>query len=34
MSLPERSPERDAAILAMLPLVAEHGWSLATLRRA
>lgn len=34
MSLPERSPERDAAILALLPLVAEHGWSLATLRRA
>lgn len=34
MSIPERSPERDAAILAMLPFVAEHGWSLATLRRA
>jgi ubiquinone biosynthesis protein COQ9 len=32
MSLPERSPERDAAITAMLPLVAEHGWSMATLR--
>jgi ubiquinone biosynthesis protein COQ9 len=34
MSLPERSPERDAAITAMLPWVAEHGWSMATLRRA
>ncbi len=28
----ERSPERDAAILAMLPLVAEHGWTEAALR--
>ncbi len=34
MSHPERTPERDAAITAMLPLVDEHGWSMATLRRA
>lgn len=34
MSHPERTPERDAAITAMLPLIEEHGWSLATLRRA
>lgn len=34
MSLPERSPERDAAILAMLPLVPSHGWSIAGLKQA
>lgn len=34
MSLPERSPERDAAIAAMLPLVAQHGWSLTALKQA
>ena len=34
MSHPERTPERDAAIEAMLPLIEEHGWSIATLRRA
>ena len=34
MSLPERSPERDDAILAMLPLVPEHGWSLTALKQA
>lgn len=34
MSLPERSPERDAAVLAMLEFVPDHGWSMATLRRA
>ncbi len=34
MDDPERSAERDAAIEAMLPLVPEHGWSMATLRRA
>ena len=28
MSHPERTPERDAAIIAMLPLVPDHGWSL------
>ena len=31
---PERSPERDAAIRAMLPYVASEGWTLATLRHA
>lgn len=31
---PERSPERDAAIRAMLPLVASEGWTIATLRHA
>ena len=30
MSPPERSPARDAAIEAMLPLVGEHGWTVAT----
>ncbi len=30
----ERSPERDAAITAMLPLVPTQGWTLATLRHA
>jgi len=34
MNIPERSPERDAAIQAMLPLVPDHGWSMATLRQA
>ena len=29
---PERSPERDAAIEAMLPYVAERGWTYAALR--
>ena len=31
---PERSPERDAAIAAMLPHVPFDGWTLHTLRRA
>jgi ubiquinone biosynthesis protein COQ9 len=30
---PERSPERDAALVAMLPHVAALGWSRAALRR-
>ena len=30
---PERSPERDAALLAMLPHVASLGWTQAALRR-
>lgn len=30
---PERSPERDAALLAMLPHVAALGWTQAALRR-
>ena len=30
---PERSPERDAALVAMLPHVARLGWTLAALRR-
>lgn len=34
ISPPERSPERDAAIRAMLDFVPEHGWTMATLRRA
>lgn len=34
MSLAERSPERDAAIRAMLPIAAEQGWSWATIRAA
>ncbi len=34
MSHPERTPERDAALAAVLPLIEEHGWSMATLRRA
>jgi ubiquinone biosynthesis protein COQ9 len=31
MSTPERSPERDAAIEALLPYVAVHGWTLKAL---
>ncbi len=31
---PEGSPDRDAAIDALLPLVPAAGWSMATLRRA
>ncbi len=34
MSTPERSPERDAAIVAMLPLVATGGWTVTTLVEA
>ena len=30
----ERSPERDAAIEAILPLVPERGWTIAALREA
>lgn len=30
----ERSPERDAALDAMLPLVPERGWTVAALREA
>lgn len=33
-SHPERSPERDAAIAALLPHVPFDGWTLAALRRA
>ena len=29
---PERSPERDAAILAMLPNIEFDGWTIATLQ--
>jgi ubiquinone biosynthesis protein COQ9 len=31
---PERSPERDAALAALLPLVPTRGWTFAALRRA
>ncbi len=31
---PERGPERDAALVAMLPLVADTGWTVATLLAA
>ena len=31
---PERSPERDAAIEAVLPLVPEEGWTVTALRHA
>lgn len=31
---PERGPERDAAIDAVLPFVPEEGWTLSALRRA
>jgi ubiquinone biosynthesis protein COQ9 len=31
---PERGPERDAAIEALLPLAGRRGWSLAALREA
>jgi ubiquinone biosynthesis protein COQ9 len=31
---PERSPERDAAIAALLPRVPVQGWTMAALRRA
>ncbi|MDP9096931.1 MAG: COQ9 family protein, partial [Pseudomonadota bacterium] len=34
MSAPERSPERDAAIEAMLPHVAATGWTIRTLMDA
>ncbi len=34
MTHPERSPERDAAIDAVLDLVPEHGWSISSLARA
>ncbi len=34
MSAPERSPERDAAIEAMLPLVGGGGWTVETLLAA
>ena len=34
MSVPERSPERDEALKAILDLVPEHGWSVSSLRRA
>ncbi len=34
MSTPERSAERDAAIVAMLPLVGRDGWTMATLTAA
>jgi len=31
---PERSPERDAALAALLPLVPTYGWTFLALRRA
>ena len=34
MSLPERSPERDAAIEALLPLAGTSGWSMQALTEA
>lgn len=34
MSLPERSPERDAAIMALLPHVAMRGWTMQALTEA
>ena len=34
MSHPERSPERDAAIMALLPFADFDGWSMAALKRA
>ncbi len=34
IATPERSPERDAAIEAMLPRVADTGWTMATLLAA
>ena len=34
MSTPERSPERDRAIEAMLPYVAREGWTVRALRSA
>ena len=34
MSLPERSAERDAAIMALLPFADLDGWSIAALQRA
>jgi ubiquinone biosynthesis protein COQ9 len=34
MSIPERSPERDAAIDLVLPHIVDHGWSLGALRHA
>ena len=34
MSAPERSPERDAALLAMLPLVPARGWTTEALVEA
>ncbi|HYZ63908.1 MAG TPA: COQ9 family protein [Acetobacteraceae bacterium] len=34
MAAPERSPERDAAIEAMLPRVAQTGWTMSTLLAA
>jgi ubiquinone biosynthesis protein COQ9 len=34
MTPPERSPERDAAIVRLLDLVPAHGWSIAALRGA
>lgn len=34
MAVPERSAERDAAVLEVLDLVPVHGWSVANLARA
>ena len=34
ITAPERSDERDAAIDRLVPLVAEHGWTVAALRLA
>lgn len=34
MSAPERSPERDAALLAVVPLVPARGWTVEALQEA
>jgi len=34
IAAPERSPERDAALDALLPLVATRGWTMAAVRAA
>ena len=34
ITAPERSDARDAAIDALLPLVPDHGWTIAALRQA
>jgi ubiquinone biosynthesis protein COQ9 len=34
MNAPERSPERDAALIALLPRVPSQGWTMAALRVA
>ncbi len=34
MNRPERSPDRDAAIIQALDLIPDHGWSISALRAA